>query len=104
MTSCTTVASPGVEDERSEEAEVPLAGPACPFVLRTVARLNYSDQDSGPGFRHQRSGSHHERSLQKGTWSNRSAFCVACAATLEGRLLVEWQELLVHLVSQVHSD
>ena len=33
MTSCTKVASPGVEDERSEEAEVPLAGPACPFVL-----------------------------------------------------------------------
>ena len=66
MTSCNKVASPGVKDERSEEAEVPLAGPSCPFVPAHCGSFKLlGPGQSGPGFRHQRSGSHHERSLHK---------------------------------------
>ena len=41
----TNVTSPGVKDERSEEAEVPLAGPGARLYRRTGARLNYLAQD-----------------------------------------------------------
>ena len=45
MTPCKELTSPGVKDERSGEAEVPLAGPAARLYRRTVARLNYLAQD-----------------------------------------------------------
>ena len=44
MPSCNKVVSPGVKDERSEEAEVPLAGPAAHLYRRTVDLLNYLAQ------------------------------------------------------------
>ena len=45
MTSCSKVVSPGVKDERSEEAGVPLACPVAHLYWRTVARLNRLAQD-----------------------------------------------------------
>ena len=45
MTSFNKVASLGVKDERSEEAEVRRAGPAARLYRLAVARLNYLAQD-----------------------------------------------------------
>ena len=85
MTSCNEVATAGVKDERSEEAEVPLAGPAAHiFATKEVARTMSapSTKDVVKLKRILRYVRGHPR----------------------GRLLFGWQELPVQLVAQVDSD
>ena len=104
MTSCNQVTSPGIKDERSEEAEVPLAGPAARLYRRTVARLNYLAQDRADL-----------------AFTTKAVACTMSAPSTKdvlklkrilryvrghprGRLLFERQKLPVQLVAQVDSD
>ena len=104
MTSCNKVASPGVKDERCEEAEVPLAGPAARLYRRTVARLNYLAQD--------RADLAFATKEVARTMSAPSTKDVVKLKRIlryvrghpRGRLLFEWQELPVQLVAEVDSD
>ena len=104
MISCNEVASPGVKDERSEEAEVPLTGPAARLHRRTVARLNYLAQD--------RADLAFATKEVARTMSAPSTKDVVKLKRIlryvrghpRGRLLFEWQELPVQLVAQVDSD
>ena len=101
VTSCNKVTSPGVKDERSEEAEVPLAGPAASLYRRTVARLNYWVQD--------RADLAFATKEVARTMSAPSTKDVVKLKRIlryvrghpRGRLLFEWQELPVQLVAQV---
>ena len=105
MASCNKVASPGVKDERSEKAEVALAGPAARVYRRTVARLNYLAQDRADlAFATQEVARTMSAPSTKDVVKLKRILRYVRGHHPRRRQLIEWQELPVQLVAQVDSD